>query len=215
MSTTPIAKIKNHRIFKRKETVGGILIIVFAILLAITELIANNLREQMLISQNQEVNYSNWYQAKSIKQNLKENQLDLLQALLQAGLIPKEEQQNFKNVIAHTKSMVIKYDAEKTELLLGSANIPTKYWAQDLDGKMGKIIGVKEWGEKTLLYDGASQKMSMGKLLFQISIVLCVVCVIIRDNESLRTNFIVLSLLFGLTGILSASYGLMQILWEV
>jgi len=33
---------------------------------------------------------------------------------------------------------------EKTEILLGSKQVGQANWAQDLDGEMGKIVGVKE-----------------------------------------------------------------------
>ncbi|GGW40633.1 DUF4337 family protein [Arenibacter certesii] len=199
--------MKKNIFFKSKETIGGILIAAFAALLAITELINSNLEEQTIISQNQQVSYSNWYQAKSIKQNLKESELDFLKAFMEIGIVPPEKHQNFKNIMAHTKSMVIKYEAEKTELLVGSSNIPRQYWAQDLDGEMGKIIGVKEWISMTQKYEEASQKMNFAKLLFQICIVLCAVCIVIRDNKKLQSNFIYLSLFFGALGITSAIYG--------
>lgn len=200
-------KINNTAFFKSKETIGGVLIVVFATLMAITKLINSNLEEQMTISQNQQVSYSNWYQAKSIKQNLKESELDFLKALLEIGAVPPDKQQNFKSIMAHSKSMAIKYEAEKTELLVGSSNIPREYWAQDLDGEMGRITGVKEWIGLTQKYRAATQKMELGQLLFQICIVLCAVCIVTRNNGKLQSNFIVLTILFGFLGVIAASYG--------
>ena len=75
------------RTLQRTETIGGILIAVFAALLAIAELVNNNLEEEMMISHSQFVNYSNWYQSKSIKQSLKESELDYLNALTETGII--------------------------------------------------------------------------------------------------------------------------------
>ncbi|MDX1364006.1 DUF4337 family protein [Arenibacter latericius] len=199
--------MKINRYFKSKETLGGILIAAFAALLATTELINSYLEEQTIISQNQQVSYSNWYQAKSIKQNLKESELDFLKTIMEIGIAPPEKHQNLKNIMAHTKSMVMKYEAEKTELLVGSSNIPRQYWAQDLDGEMGKIVGVKEWITRAQKYEGASQKMDLAKLLFQICIVLCAVCIVIRDNKKIQSNFIFLSIFFGALGLASAVYG--------
>lgn len=207
MNNSPETKIKSKRVPKSKETIGGVLIAIFAALLAITELANSNLEEKMTISQNQQVSYSNWYQAKSIKQNLKESELDFLKALMEIGLVPAEKHQTFKSIMAHTKSMVIKYEAEKTELLVGSSNIPREYWAQDLDGEMGVIIGVKEWIEEAHKYDMASQKMGLGKLLFQICLVLCAVCIVIPNNKKLQSNFIILTLFFGTLGLIAAIYG--------
>lgn len=195
------------RTLKRTETIGGILIAVFAALLAIAELVNNNLEEEMMISHSQFVNYSNWYQSKSIKQSLKESELDYLNALTETGIIPEDKIKNINAKIAQTKGMVLKYEAEKTEILVGSSNVPREHWAQDLDGEMGKIIGINEWEKLTQDYETATKKFDLGKLLFQICIVLGAVCIIIRDNKKLQKNFIILMLAFGAIGILISAYG--------
>lgn len=196
-----------HKITNSKEAIGSILIVLFAALMAVAELLNNNLEEQMMISHNQQVNYANWYQAKSIKQNLKESELDYLSALLESGIIPDKKLQGFKQRMAKTKTQVLKYEAEKTEILVGSSNIPREHWAQDLDGAMGKIIGVNEWEELTRQYENATQKFDLGKLLFQICIVLSAVCIIIRNNEKIQKNFIGLTLVFGTLGLIVSVYG--------
>ncbi|MEQ8421088.1 uncharacterized protein DUF4337 [Arenibacter algicola] len=195
------------RTLERTETIGGILIAVFAALLAIAELVNNNLEEEMMISHSQFVNYSNWYQSKSIKQSLKESELDYLNALTETGIIPEDKIKNINAKIAQTKGMVLKYEAEKTEILVGSSNVPREHWAQDLDGEMGKIIGINEWEKLTQDYETATKKFDLGKLLFQICIVLGAVCIIIRDNKKLQKNFIILMLAFGAIGILISAYG--------
>jgi len=195
------------RTLQRTETIGGILIAVFAALLAIAELVNNNLEEEMMISHSQFVNYSNWYQSKSIKQSLKESELDYLNALTETGIIPEDKIKNINAKIAQTKGMVLKYEAEKTEILVGSSNVPREHWAQDLDGEMGKIIGINEWEKLTQDYETATKKFDLGKLLFQICIVLGAVCIIIRDNKKLQKNFIILMLAFGAIGILISAYG--------
>ena len=195
------------RTLERTETIGGILIAVFAALLAIAELVNNNLEEEMMISHSQFVNYSNWYQSKSIKQSLKDSELDYLNALTETGIIPEDKIKNINAKIAQTKGMVLKYEAEKTEILVGSSNVPREHWAQDLDGEMGKIIGINEWEKLTQDYETATKKFDLGKLLFQICIVLGAVCIIIRDNKKLQKNFIILMLAFGAIGILISAYG--------
>lgn len=195
------------RIKNSKETIGSILIVLFASLMAATELISNNLEEQMIISHNQQVNYANWYQAKSIKQNLKESELDYLNAMMESGMVSQNKTQAFKDRIAQTRNSVLKYEAEKTEILIGSSNIPREYWAQDLDGEMGKIIGVNQWEKLTRQYDTAAHKYDLGKLLFQICIVLSAVCIVIRNNENIQKNFIGLTLIFGILGIIMSVYG--------
>tara|TARA_R110002050_G_scaffold3935_2_gene20128 strand:+ start:3565 stop:4209 length:645 start_codon:yes stop_codon:yes gene_type:complete len=209
MSTNKIEETPTTtpRLLERTETVGGIMIAVFAALLAIAELVNNNLEEEMMIAHSQFVNYSNWYQSKSIKQSLKEGELDYLNALTETGIIPDDKIKNIKSKVAQTKSMVLKYEAEKTEILVGSSNVPREYWAQDLDGEMGKIIGINEWEKLTQDYETATKKFDLGKLLFQICIVLGAVCIIIRDNKKLQKNFILLMMVFGTIGILISAYG--------
>ena len=196
-----------HKIKNSKEAIGSILIVLFASLMAFAELVNNNLAERMMISHNQQVNYSNWYQAKSIKQNLKESELDYLNALMESGIIPDNKIQNFKNRIAQTKTLVLKYEAEKTEILVGSSNIPREHWSQDLDGEMGKITGMNEWEKLTRQFDDATQKFDLAKLLFQICIVLSAVCIIIRNNEDIQKKFIGFTLVFGALGIIISAYG--------
>ncbi|MCM4153301.1 DUF4337 domain-containing protein [Arenibacter sp. N53] len=195
------------KILQRTETVGGILIAVFAAFMAIAELVNNNLEEEMMISHNKLVNYSNWYQSKSIKQSLKESELDYLNVLMETGIIPDDRIKNVQAKIVQTKSLVLKYEAEKTEILVGSSNVPREHWSQDLDGEMGKIIGINEWEKLTQDYDSATQKFDLGKLFFQICIVLGAVCIIIHDNKKLQKNFIALMLVFGAIGIVISIYG--------
>lgn len=196
------------RMLKRTEAIGGILIAVFAAFMAITELVNNNLEEEMMISHNKLVNYSNWYQSKSIKQSLKESELDYLNVLLDTGIIPEDRIKHVRTKIQQTKALTLKYEAEKTEILVGSSNVPREHWSQDLDGEMGKIIGINEWEKLTQKYDTATQKLDLGKLLFQISIVLGALCIIIHDNKKLQKNFIALMLVFGTIGIIISVYGL-------
>lgn len=198
---------KKHKILDRTEAIGAILIAIFAALMAIAELVNNNLEEEMMISHNQLVNYYNWYQSKSIKQGLKESEMHYLSALAETGIIPNDKMGNIKTKLAETKSLALKYEAEKTEILVGSANVPREHWAQDLDGEMGKIIGINEWEQLTQDYDSATQKFDLGKLLFQICIVLGAVCIVIRENKKLQKNFISLMLIFGAIGILISVYG--------
>ncbi len=198
---------KTNKILDRTEAVGAILIAVFAALMAITELVNNNLEEEMMISHNNLVNYYNWYQSKSIKQGLKESEMHYLSALTETGIIPNDKLNNIKTKLAETRSLMLKYEAEKTEILVGSANVPREHWAQDLDGEMGKIIGINEWEQLTQDYDSATQKLDLGKLLFQICIVLGAVCIVIRENKKLQKNFISLMLMFGAIGILISVYG--------
>lgn len=192
---------------ERAEAVGGVLIAFFAALMAISQMINGELEEEMMIAHNKVVNYSSWYQSKSIKESLKEGELDYLQVLLESGVVLENNKEGIKKKINEITSKIEKYAAEKKEILIGSANTPKEKWAQDLDGEMGKIVGINEWETLTEEYDNATKKFDMGMLFFQISIVLGAVCIIIYDNPKLQKTFIILMIAFGIIGILLSSYG--------
>src|SRR6056297_1653559 len=192
---------------ERAEAVGGVLIAFFAALMAISQMINGELEEEMMIAHNKVVNYSSWYQSKSIKESLKESELDYLQALLESGVVKEDRIINIERNIENVERQIAKYDSEKTEILLGSANIAEENWAQDLDGEMGKIIGINEWESLADEYDFATKKFDLGMLFFQISIVLRAVCIIIYDNPKLQKTFIIIMIISGILGILLSIYG--------
>ncbi len=187
---------------ERAEAIGGVLIALFAALLAIADLVNNNLEEEMMIAHNKQNSYFSWYQSKSIKQSLKESELATLEALSLQGNAAAFEQK-----IVEIKEEIGKYKKEKNEILVGSANIPKEDWVQDLDGEMGKIIGVNEWELSADKLDKATQKFDMAMLFFQLSLVMGAVCVIIYDNPKLQRNFIRIMIVCGILGISLATWG--------
>ena len=192
---------------ERAEAIGGVLIAFFAALMAISQMVNGELEEEMMIAHNKVVNYSSWYQSKSIKESLKESELNYLQTIVASGIITDDKQAMIASKIETAEKNIQKYSAEKTEILLGSTNIAQEKWAQDLDGEMGVIIGVEEWKSLAGKYDIATQKFDFGLLFFQISIVLGAVCIIIYDNPLLQKSFILLMILFGAIGICFSIYG--------
>lgn len=189
------------------EAISGVLIAFFAALMAISQMVNGELEEEMMIAHNKVVNYSSWYQSKSVKKSLKESELTYLETLMNAGVVPKENHQIINSRIEETVQKIKKYNAEKTEILLGSANIAKENWAQDLDGEMGVLTGVKEWKVLADEYDIATQKFDVGMLFFQISIVLGAVCIIIYNNAKLQRMFIKLMVAFGTIGLIMSIYG--------
>lgn len=192
---------------ERAEAIGGVLIAFFAALMAISQMVNGELEEEMMIAHNRVVNYSSWYQSKSIKESLKESELNYLETLLNSGLVIEDKKSTILKAIEISKEKIQKYNAEKTEILIGSANISQEDWIQDLDGEMGKITGVKEWEMLADKYDNATKKFDYGMLFFQISIVLGAVCIIIYDNPKLQKAYITLMIIFGVIGIFMSSYG--------
>ncbi len=192
---------------ERAEAIGGVLIAFFAALMAISQMVNGELEEEMMIAHNRVVNYSSWYQSKSIKESLKESELDYLSTLVTSGIIPEEKIASVNTKIQSVENQIIKYGKEKNEILIGSSNTPKENWVQDLDGELGAIIGVKEWEQLAEQYDDATKKFDLGMLFFQICIVLGAVCIIIYDNPKLQKGFIVLMIVCGIIGIIMSVYG--------
>ena len=192
---------------ERAEAVGGVLIALFAALMAISQMVNGELEEEMMIAHNNVVSYSSWYQSKSIKESLKESELDYLSALISAGMVTKENIPGIQEKMAVVKTKIEKYGSEKIEILNGSALVGEENWAQDIEGEMGIITGVKEWQQLAATYDYATKKFDYGMLFFQICIVLGAVCIIIYDNPILQKSLIVLMIIFGITGTFLSIYG--------
>ncbi len=192
---------------ERAEALGGVLIAFFAALMAISDLANSNIEEQMSVAINKNSSYFSWYQSKSVKQSLQESHLATLESFIKAGMVKPEKEALLQEDIEKTKSDIKRYKMEKKEIMDGSANIPRADWIQDIDGKMGAIVGVKEWEKMAAKLDNATNKFDISMLFFQISLVLGAVCIIIYDNPKLQKMFIRFMIFSGSMGILFAIYG--------
>ncbi|MDF4222014.1 DUF4337 domain-containing protein [Maribacter sp. M208] len=192
---------------ERAEAIGGVLIALFAALMAISQMVNGELEEEMMIAHNNVVSYSSWYQSKSIKESLKESELDYLKALIESGIVTDDKIEAIELKMAEVEKKITKYESEKTEILLGSTTVGKENWVQDIEGKMGKITGVKQWEKLTQTYDYATKKFDYALLFFQICIVLGAVCIIIYDSPALQKSLIVLMIVFGITGTFLSIYG--------
>ncbi|MEP2279779.1 DUF4337 domain-containing protein [Maribacter sp.] len=194
---------------ERAEAIGGVLIAIFAALMAISQMVNGELEEEMMIAHNNVVSYSSWYQSKSIKESLKESELDYLKALIESGIVTGDKIATIELKMANVENKISKYESEKTEILLGSSAVGEENWVQDIEGKMGVITGVKQWEQLTKTYDYATKRFDYALLFFQICIVLGAVCIIIYDNPVLQKGLIVLMITFGITGTFLSIYGYM------
>jgi len=192
---------------RKLQEISSALIVLFVALMAISQMINGNLEEQIMITHNKTGNYSSWYQSKSVKQILKENQLDYLESLAATENISTKKLDLLNSKIEETKKLTLKYEAEKTELLVGSSNVPREYWAQDLDGVMGAIVGLKEWQKLSNEYGIASKKFDYALFFYQVSIMLGVICIIIKDNISIQKIFAFLMVIAGTIATLISIYG--------
>jgi hypothetical protein len=192
---------------ERAEALGGILIAFFAALMAISDLVNNNIEADKMLAQGKNNSYFSWYQSKSVKQSLQENELTTLEVLMKTGVVKPEKIVAIEDDIKKLKEGTKRYKMEKKEIMEGSANIPKEDWVQDIDGKLGQIVGVKEWEKQSDKFEKANSKFDIGMLFFQISLVLGAICVIIYDNPKLQKFFIGTMICCGTAGVIFSIWG--------
>jgi len=71
------------------DTICGILLALFAAVLAVAGLGGGNTAKGQMVAQTEKGSAYEWYNSKSIKQSLARGQLDSLESMLKAGVIAK------------------------------------------------------------------------------------------------------------------------------
>jgi len=186
---------------KNLELLIGVVIAIFAAVLAINDLGAGRYGDDEMIAHNNQTKMYNWYQAKSIKETLYEGQLDLLSTLEKTNSI-KEEHKNVVDSFKLEKAKQIKrYDLEKEEILKGSANIDKDKWAlkDEKTGEKGTTIGAKQWEEEADKLGGAGDMYDLASLFLQICIVFGAISLVIQKTSTRRV-FFYLMIVLGIAG---------------
>ena len=178
------------------EILCSVFLSIFAAILAVNNLLANKFGEDEIIAQNQSANAYQWYNSKSIKKTILENQRSLLSILLRSGTISSENSKLFEQQIALFDKKISRYDKEKKEILLGSKQVGKENWVQKIDGKLGKIIGAKEWTQKAEELNQQGDYHDISTLLLQISLVLCAI-ILVLHTDKIKSKLFTIMLLFG------------------
>ena len=84
----------------RFELLTGLLIAVFAAILAIIDLGSGKYAKEQLIANNQKTEAYQWYQSKSIKQTLAESQCELVKTFLSGGIINANKKYSIEKYIS-------------------------------------------------------------------------------------------------------------------
>lgn len=198
IGAAPAAEAESEKKGSRFEALCGILIALFAAVLAVTDLGAGKYGDDELIAHNEKNNAYLWYQSKGIKETLVEGQRDTLQSLVAAGSIQADQIPAIQGLIQKLDDKVERYDKEKKEILLGSVAVGQEGWAQDVEGEMGKVVGAKEWEGKAGVLDGVGNTFDTSTLFLQICLVLGAISLVVEGGATRRTFFggmIVLGLL--------------------
>ncbi|MFH0887461.1 MAG: DUF4337 family protein [bacterium] len=168
---------------KRFEIICGLLLAIFAAVLAFNELGAGKFGADELASYNEKASAYAWYNSKSIKENLADGQKDILQSLIEAGSIKADQEVAIKKTIDKLETKVEKYGKEKNEILFGSKKVGKDNWVQDVGGKMGKVIGAEEWGEKSQVLGAIGDSFDLGTLFLQIGLVFGAISLVLQVGQ--------------------------------
>jgi uncharacterized protein DUF4337 len=190
---------------KSFEVICGVLIAAFAAVLAITDLGAGKYGDDELIAHNEKSGAYLWYQSKGIKETLAEGQRDTLQALVAAGAIRPEQLPTVEGLIHRLDGNVKRYGKEKAEILHGSKAVGPASWAQDVDGKLGQVVGAKEWEAKANTLNEVGDTFDYATFFLQLCLVFGAISLVIQRDGMQRAFFWMMNLL-GLIGAAISAY---------
>ena len=184
---------------KSFEIVCGVLIAVFAAVLAITDLGAGKYGDDQLIAHNEKNGAYLWYQSKGIKETLVEGQRDTLQALVAAGSIRPEQLPAVQELIGKLNADVGRYGKEKREILLGSSIVGRENWVQDVDGELGQVRGARQWEVRAKALNDAGDVFNSATFFLQLCLVFGAISLVIQRQSVRRAFFWGMNVL-GVTG---------------
>lgn len=177
----------------------GVVIALFAAVLAITDLGAGKYGDDELIAQNEKNGAYLWYQSKGIKETLVEGQRDTLQALVASGSIQSEQLPAVQTLIQDLNGRADRYGKEKSEILLGSSTVGQANWAQDVDGEMGKVTGAEQWESRVSSLSTAGDTFDYSTFFLQLCLVLGAISLVVQ-NARMRTAFFLAMIALGVVG---------------
>lgn len=177
----------------------GVLIAIFAAVMAVTDMFAGKYGEDEIKYINEKSSAYMWYQAKSIRETVTEGQRDLLKTLSEGKHINDSSVEKLKEHSDKLSAKIEKYEKEKKEILLGSSKVGEANWVQDIDGKMGVVIGAKEYEEKIEVLAKAGDQFDLSNLFFQLCLVMGAISLVIK-KPGLQKIFFYVMLSLGIIG---------------
>ncbi|MCE9600526.1 MAG: DUF4337 domain-containing protein [Spirochaetia bacterium] len=180
---------------KKFEILCGLTLAVFAAILAITDLGAGKYGDDEIIGHNDKSAAYAWYQSKSIKESLTVGQHDTLKVLVESGSIRQEQLPAMKKLLADLEADIARYKKEKKEILLGSAKVGKENWIQDVDGKLGQIVGAKEYDELVEKLGKAGDYFDMAVFFLQLSLVMGAISLVVQIPRMKNIFYGVMALL--------------------
>jgi len=184
----------------RFEIRFGVTLAVFAAFLALNDLLAGRFGDDELQLSNEKTSSYLWYQSKGIKESLAEGQKDLVDAMLIGGAIKPEAVTSLQKMGQELEGLMSRYKKEKKEILIGSKNIPPESWSQEVDGKLGNVVGAQEIESKLEILGRAGDRFDIATLFLQLSLVLGAIGLIMKSVK-IRQAIFMLTVGVGTLGI--------------
>lgn len=179
----------------------GVLIAIFAAVLAINDLGGGRYGDDEMIAHKESAAMYEWAQAKNIKSMLCTNQLESLSILSLTNTIKEGKESAIDSIkISHIKD-VERYKKEIKEIRNGSANIDKKDWIikDEKTGELGKVIGASEWKSEAEKLGEAGDRYDLASLFLQICIVFGAISLVIQQTST-RKIFLYLMIGMGIVG---------------
>ncbi|MDG0818030.1 DUF4337 domain-containing protein [Bdellovibrio svalbardensis] len=165
------------------EIYCGVVIAVFAAIMAVSDLLAGKYGDDEIIGTNEKAAAYMWYQTKSIKETLVEGEKSLLESLKDAGALKSGTEKAIDSHLASLEKKIQRYKKEKTEILKGSQTVGPENWVQDINGQLGKIIGAQETEAHLASLSIAGDRFDMSSLFFQLCLVLGAMSLILKSSK--------------------------------
>ena len=181
------------------EMICGLTLAVLAAILAITDLGAGKYGADEIIAHNQKANAFDWYQAKGIKESLVEGQRDMLQLLIDAGVVAVDNQERMSGLLASLNQEIDRYKKEKKEILRGSSAVGEGNWVLEQDGERGRIKGAKEWEAEAEALGVVGDTFDLATLFLQLCLVMGAISLLLK-GERLRNAFYGMKIGLGAVG---------------
>lgn len=172
----------------RLERKIGLTLALFAAILAVVDLGGGKFGDDEIIGTNEKASLYQWYQSKSIKQSIIEQEVQLLHGLLDAGAVTPAGQSALAQRLTRAEQSAKRYDLEKREILLGSAAVGPNQQVLEVDGAKGRVIGTKPWEQKLETLGLAGDKFDLATLWLQIALVFGAISLIL-NSEKLKMSF--------------------------
>ena len=199
---------------KKMETWCGLLLAVFAAVLAVTDLTSGGYGDDQMVAVHEKNSAYVWYHAKDIKRNITLGRKEMLESLITTGVIAEEKRKGIDSLTNELGKKIKKYDLEKDEIRLGSAIVGKDKWAQEFvnpetgEKEMGKIIGAEEWRAIYDKLDAAGEYFDNATLFLQLCLVIGAIS-LISPSDTAKRNFFIVMIVVGVIGTAFTIYSLM------